>query len=67
MTSYNIVKPLTRAQFIQELGADNLPWILLASAVVVAVMMQLYSRGVSLLPPKSVLDTTQLGIALMLV
>ena len=38
MTSYNIVKPLTRAQFIQELGADNLPWILLASAVVVAVM-----------------------------
>ena len=26
MSAYNIVKPLTRAQFIQELGADNLPW-----------------------------------------
>ena len=26
MTSYNIVKPITRSQFINSLGADNLPW-----------------------------------------
>ena len=25
MTAYNILKPLTRSQFIKNLGADNLP------------------------------------------
>jgi ATP/ADP translocase len=38
MTSYNIIKPLTRAQFIQELGAGNLPWVLLASGVSLSVV-----------------------------
>ena len=35
----DIVKPLTRAQFIQELGADNLPWVPVASGVLVGFMM----------------------------
>ena len=67
MTAYNIVKPLTRAQFIGELGADNLPWVLLASGVVVGVVMQLYTRGASRLPPKAVIAATQVGVAVMLV
>ena len=59
MTSYNIVKPLTRAQFIVELGAENLPWVLLASGVIVGLLMHAYSLGVARLPPRSVLATTQ--------
>ena len=37
MTSYSIVKPLTRAQFINDLGADNLPWVLLGAGVLIGV------------------------------
>ncbi len=67
MTAYSIVKPLTRAQFIGDLGADNLPWVLLVSGVLVGVMMQLYTRGASRLRPQSVIPTTQVGIALLLI
>ena len=27
MTSYNIIKPITRSEFISSLGADNLPYV----------------------------------------
>ena len=67
MTSYNIVKPLTRAQFIQELGADDLPLVLLVSGVLIGFVMQGYGRVISWLPPKSVIATTQIGMAVMLV
>ena len=33
MTSYNAIKPLTRSQFISKLGADNLPYVLLAAGL----------------------------------
>ena len=66
MTAYNIVKPLTRAQFIQELGADNLPLVLLISGVLVGFVMQGYSRVVSWLPPKSVISVTLAAMAVML-
>ena len=67
MTAYNIVKPLTRAQFIGELGADNLPWVLLVSGVLVGVVMQVYARGAARLPPKAVVATTQAGLAVLLI
>ena len=66
MTAYNIVKPLTRAQFIGELGADNLPWVLLVSGVVVGVVMQGYTRGASRLPPKAVIAATHVAVAVLL-
>ena len=59
MTSYSIIKPLTRAQFIEDLGADNLPWVLLGAGAVIGVIMQLYTRIVRRLPPKSVIPITQ--------
>ena len=67
MTAYSIVKPLTRAQFIGDLGADNLPWVLLVSGVLVGLMMQVYTRGAARLPPRSVIAATQIGIAVLLV
>ena len=50
MTSYNIVKPLTRAQFIDDLGANNLPWVLLGAGVLIGLIMQAYTRVVRRLP-----------------
>ena len=67
MTSYNILKPLTRSQFIRNLGADNLPWVLLAAGVLIGFIMQGYSKGVSLLPRKWVIPVTQAMMAGLLV
>ena len=33
MTSYNIVKPITRSEFIAKLGADNLPLVQFAAGM----------------------------------
>ena len=66
MTSYNIVKPLTRAQFISDLGADNLPWVLLVAGVLIGIIMSLYTRVVRRLPPRSVIPLTQASIAILL-
>lgn len=52
MTAYNIVQPVTRSAFITDLGADNLPYALLAAGVLVGVTMQLYSWLVARLPSR---------------
>ena len=39
MTAYNVVKPLTRSKFIESLGADNLPYVLLVSGLIIGVLM----------------------------
>ena len=45
MTSYNILKPLTRSRFIADLGSDNLPYVLLAGAFVIGVVMHWYTAA----------------------
>ena len=44
MTSYNILKPITRSKFISDLGADNLPYVQLAAGVLIGVLMQLLQQ-----------------------
>ncbi len=44
MAAYNIVKPLTRSQFIDKLGADNLPYVLLVSGIIIGFLMPGYAR-----------------------
>ena len=58
IASYNIVKPVTRAQFIQDLGANNLPYVLLASGVVIGFFMQAFTRFTARLSPKAVIPIT---------
>ena len=58
IASYSIIKPLTRAQYIDDLGANNLPYVLLAAGVLVGVFMQGYTRAAARLPPTSVIPTT---------
>ncbi|MBI1873995.1 MAG: hypothetical protein HYS05_08920 [Acidobacteria bacterium] len=67
MTAYNIVKPVTRSKFIAELGADNLPYVLLAAGLFVGVVMQLYSRLVGLVPRRWVIPCTGCGMMALLI
>ena len=67
MTSYNIVKPLTRSQFIAALGSDNLPYVLFVAGLLIGVVMHLYTSAIRRLPPRHVIPATQAAIIGLLV
>jgi AAA family ATP:ADP antiporter len=67
MASYNILKPLTRSRFITDLGSGKLPYVLLASGVVIAVLMHWYSRAAARLPRRHVIPATQAAIIALLI
>jgi AAA family ATP:ADP antiporter len=60
MSAYNIIKITATSKFIKDLGAENLPWVNLAAGVLMGVVMQLYSRGVGLVPRRWVFPGTQI-------
>lgn len=67
MTSYNIIKPITRSQFIASLGADNLPYVQFVAGVLIGFLMQGYTflmRGVL---RRHIIPATQAGMAILLV
>src|SRR5688572_11404412 len=47
MTSYYVVKPVRNAVFVERLGAENLPYVYILTAVVVSLVMVVYSRYVN--------------------
>ena len=67
MASYNILKPLTRSKFISDLGSDNLPYVLLASAVVIGFLMHWYTTAAGRLARRHVIPATQVAIIALLV
>jgi AAA family ATP:ADP antiporter len=67
MTVWNTIKPLTRSQFIRDLGADNLPYVLLAAGLVIGVLMAGYAWLFSRLPRRWGLPVVQTGMAGLLV
>ena len=66
MTAYNILKPITKSKAIDHLGADNLPWVLLGSSVLIGVLMHLYGSAARRLPRQHVVPLTQSGIIALL-
>jgi AAA family ATP:ADP antiporter len=67
MTAYNNIKPSATSKFIADLGADNLPWVMLLAGVTMGFVMQFYSRVVGKVPTRWVLPGTQaLVIALLI-
>src|SRR5262245_12000945 len=66
MTAYNILKPITKSQFISSFGAENLPYIQLVAGLIIAVLMQLYSKGIARLPRRWVIPITIAGEGLLL-
>ncbi len=67
MTSYNIVKPLTRSQFIATLGSDNLPYVLFVAGLLIGGVMHLYTSVIRRLPSRHVIPLTQAAIIGILV
>ena len=67
MTGYNVLRPITRSKFISALGADNLPYVLLIAGLLIAVLMQGYSRATSLIPRRWAIPSAQLAISAILV
>jgi ATP:ADP antiporter, AAA family len=67
MTAYNAIKPLTRSKFISNLGADNLPYVLLAAGLIIGVLMAGYAWLMARLPRRWGLPITQAGMAVLLV
>ena len=67
MAAYNIVRPITRSKFINDLGADNLPWVQLAAGLLIGVMMTGYAQVISLVPRRWAIPLTQFGCVVLLV
>jgi AAA family ATP:ADP antiporter len=67
MTSYNIIKPITRSEFISSLGADNLPYVQFAAGVLIGFIMQGYTRIMRMVPRRRTIPVTQAGMAALLV
>jgi ATP:ADP antiporter, AAA family len=63
MTAYNAIKPLTRSKFISDLGADNIPYVLLASGFIIGILMTAYAWLMARLPQRWALPITQIGMA----
>ena len=67
MTVWNAIKPLTRSKFINDLGSENLPYVLLAAGLVIGVLMAGYAWLMGRLPRRWGLPIVQAGMALLLV
>src|SRR5918993_5800188 len=63
MTSYNIVKPITRSEFISSLGADNLPYVQFGAGVLIGFLMQGYTFLMRAVPRRRTIPVTQAGMA----
>ncbi len=59
MTAHNAIKPLARSKFIGDLGADNLPYVLLASGLIIGVLMTGYAWLMARLPQRWGIALTQ--------
>jgi len=66
MTSYNIIKPITRSEFIAGFGAENIPYVTFTMGLLIGVVMQGYTKLVSPVPRRWLIPTTQVGIASLL-
>jgi ATP:ADP antiporter, AAA family len=66
MTAYNILKPITKSKAIDQVGADNLPYILMGSSVLIGVLMHLYGSAARRIPRQHVVPLTQSAIIALL-
>src|SRR5678815_813732 len=66
MTSHNILKPVFKSKFIDQLGSDNLPYVLMASSILIGVQMHLYSSAIRRLPRRLVIPIAQSVLVVLL-
>ena len=66
MTSYNILKPITRSEYIKSLGSENLPWVQFAAGAFIGILMQGYTRAITHVPRRWIVPVTQAGMVVIL-
>jgi AAA family ATP:ADP antiporter len=66
MMAYNTIKPITRSTYIRDLGADNLPYVLLAAGFIIGILMAGYAWLMARLPKRWGLPITQVGMSAVL-
>src|SRR4030095_1022121 len=66
MAGYNMIKPVTRGLFIEKLGAENLPWVQFGAGIVIGLIMQGYTRVISLVPRRSMIPSTLAAIVILM-
>src|SRR6185503_359880 len=59
MAGYNVVKPATRSQFIDSLGANNIPYVQLVAGLIMGFVIQGYTSAMRFLPRRWVFAATQ--------
>jgi len=67
MTAYNSIKPSAASKFIDDLSADNMPYVHLLVGLTMGFIMSYYSRAVGKVPKLWVLPGTQVAIIGVLV
>jgi ATP:ADP antiporter, AAA family len=67
MTAYNIIKPTTRSQFIEDLGASNLPYVQIVAGVLIGFIMAGYAWMTTRLPRRWGFAISQIGVAVTLI
>jgi AAA family ATP:ADP antiporter len=67
MTAYNNIKPSAASKFIDDLGADNVPYVFLLAGLTMGFIMNYYSRALGKIPKLWVLPGTQAVIITLLV
>jgi ATP/ADP translocase/HEAT repeat protein/CRP-like cAMP-binding protein len=66
MAGYNMIRPVTRGLFIEKLGAENLPWVLLGAGIVIGLIMQAYTRVIGLAPRRWMIPITLTAITVLM-
>ncbi len=67
ITSYYVIKPVRNSLFIQRLGADNLPYVYIATAILVGFLITFYSRFADRITRRMLIQSTFLFLASNLV
>ncbi len=62
MAAYNIIKPTAASKFIEDLGANNVPYVFLLAGITMGFIMNYYSRAVGKVPKLWVLPGTQVVV-----
>src|SRR5512134_2867591 len=63
ITAYTAIKPVTRSAFIDDFGADNLPYVQLAAGFIIGFLMTGYAWALARLPRRWALPLVQFGMA----
>ena len=68
VATHYLIKPVRNSLFLERVGADNLPYVYIATAVVIGLLISWYSQHVvDRLPPRRLIPTTYGFLAVNLV